>query len=504
MMDAIIGIGKKFPSVVAPVQKLTFSEKIKWTLLILITYYILGSITVWGIDPSAVAQFEFLEIVFGSKFGSLITLGIGPIVTASIILQLLVGAKIIDWNLQDPEDKAKYTSTQKVLGITFAIVEAIAYVMFGAIPPASGAAVVLVAVILQLAFGGILIMLMDEVVSKWGIGSGISLFIAAGVSKTIFLRIFSPPLGEAGGGIIAVFLGSLAQGQPSTAFISLLPLISTIVVFSIVVFASSIRVEIPMAFALPFGKFASRKWPLKFIYTSNIPVILTMAVLANAKAAGKMLADRGIEFLGTYDSQGQVVSGLLYYLTPPTSIGAVFVSVFAGVFAIIIGFAAHRFIKKYVLRMTFIGGLIGIVIAVLLLHALALPQMTTEEIGRALIYIIVLIIGSVVFAFFWTSTSGMDAHSISQQFKSSSIMIPGFRHDSRIVERVLQRYIPALTVLGGAFVGLLAGFADLTSALGTGTGILLTVMIVHQMYEQIMQQHADDLPEVVKRFIGGE
>ena len=109
-----------------------------------------------------------------------------------------------------------------------------------------------------------------------------------------------------------------------------------------------------------------------------------------------------------------------------------------------------------------------------------------------------------MFAFFWTATSGMDAHSISQQFKSSSIMIPGFRHDPRIVEKVLQRYIPALTILGGAFVGLLAGFADLTSALGTGTGILLTVMIMHQMYEQIMQQHADDLPEFVKKFIGGD
>ena len=504
MMDAIITLGKKFPSVVKPIQKLTFRDKIKWTLGILIVYYILGSVTVWGINPSAVAQLQFLEIIFGSKFGSIITLGIGPIVTASIILQLLVGSKIINWNLQDPEDKAKYTSTQKVLGISFAIVEAIAYVMFGAIPPASGSLMVVSAVIIQLAFGGIIIMLMDEVVSKWGLGSGISLFIAAGVSKTIFLRIFSPPLGDTGGGIIAVFLSSLGAGQPGAAFVSLLPLISTLVVFAIVVFASSIKVEIPMAFALPFGKFASRKWPLKFIYTSNIPVILTMAVLANMKAVGKMLADRGIEFLGTYDSQGQVTGGLLYYLTSPSSIGVVVISVFAGVFAVLIGFASHRFLKKYVLRMTVVGAIVGILLGAVLLHLLALPQMTSQEILRAFIYVTVLIIGSSIFAIFWTSTSGMDAKTIAGQFKSSSIMIPGFRHDPRIVERVLLRYIPALTVLGGAFVGLLAGFADLTSAVGTGTGILLTVMIVHQMYEQIMQQHYNDLPEVVKKFVGGE
>src|SRR3989344_1950017 len=45
--------------------------------------------------------------------------------------------------------------------------------------------------IFQLTLGGILIMFMDEVVSKWGLGSGISLFIAAGVAQEIFIRAFN-------------------------------------------------------------------------------------------------------------------------------------------------------------------------------------------------------------------------------------------------------------------------------------------------------------------------
>ena len=127
----------------------------------------------------------------------------------------------------------------------------------------------------------------------------------------------------------------------------------------------------------------------------------------------------------------------------------------------------------------------------------------TVDIIRSFTYMAMMVIGSTIFSIFWVSTSGMDAHSVAEQFKSYSIMIPGFRHDPRIVEKILNKYIPALAVLGGAFVGFLAGFADLTNALGTGTGILLAVMIVYQFYEQITQQHFDELPEPVKKFMGG-
>jgi preprotein translocase subunit SecY len=119
-----------------------------------------------------------------------------------------------------------------------------------------------------------------------------------------------------------------------------------------------------------------------------------------------------------------------------------------------------------------------------------------------LTYMSVFIIASTIFSIFWVNTAGMDAKSVADQFKSYSILIPGFRHDTRIVEKVLNRYIPALTILGGAFVGFLATFADLTSAIGTGTGILLTVMIVYQFYEQIMSQHKDDIPPSIRKFLG--
>ena len=63
--------------------------------------------------------------------------------------------------------------------------------------------------------------------------------------------------------------------------------------------------------------------------------------------------------------------------------------------------------------------------------------------------------------------------------------IPGFRRDERVIVTVLNRYIPTIVIMGSITVGLLAVFADMTGAIGTGTGILLTVGIVYKFYEQL-------------------
>lgn len=500
-MFDITQLSSKLPSVEKPLMRLNFRDKAKWTLIILVLYFVLGSITVFGVNAEAVAQFEFLEIVFGAKFGSLITLGIGPIVTASIILQLLVGSKILNWNTRTPEGKAKFTGTQKILAISFCLFEAVAYVLAGAVPAAQPFLVPWV--ILQLAAGGILIIFMDEVCSKWGFGSGVSLFIAAGVSKTIFVRVFSPPLGEGSGGVLSIFISSLGAGQPADAFVSLLPLISLLIVFVIVVFAQSMKIEIPMAFSMPFGKFAARRWPLKFIYTSNIPVILAAAVLANIQVVGNILYQQGIGILGEY-SDGQPISGLAFLLSRPSSVSLALIVMFAGIMALLFAVLASRILKKYALRFSLIGGVIGALIGFVVVNFLGnVPMFTSIDVFQSITYMLVMIIGATIFSIFWVNTAGMDAHSVAEQFKSSNLMIPGFRRDPRIIERVLGKYIPPLAVVGGAFVGFLAGFADLTNAIGSGTGILLTVMIIYQFYEQISQQHMEDMHPAVRKFMGG-
>src|SRR3989338_5492097 len=100
-------------------------------------------------------------------------------------------------------------------------------------------------------------------------------------------------------------------------------------------------------------------------------------------------------------------------------------------------------------------------------------------------------------------SAGMDAKSQAKQMISSGLQIPGFRKDERVLERLLNRYIWPLTIMGGMSVGFLAAFADITGALGSGTGILLTVMIVYRLYEDIARQHMMDMNPMMRKFMGG-
>src|SRR3989339_1336596 len=206
------------PEVAGPTQrKLSFKEKLKWTGLILVLFFILGIVPLFGLGDNALSQFEFLSIILAAQFGSLISLGIGPIVTASIVLQLLNGSGIVKFDLTTSEGKKTFQGVNKLLSVFFIIFEAIIYVFMGGLAPSqqlAGTSLFFsleLLLVFQLILGGILIMLMDEIVSRWGFGSGISLFIAAGVSKTIFIQLFSWISNSQTGGDVTYSVGYVPQ-----------------------------------------------------------------------------------------------------------------------------------------------------------------------------------------------------------------------------------------------------------------------------------------------------
>jgi preprotein translocase subunit SecY len=440
-LDAII---THLPEVEGPQhKKLAFGEKLKWTITILVLYFILGLIPLYGLGANALTQFQFLSTVLGASFGSLISLGIGPIVTASIVLQLLNGAGITKFDLSTHEGKRRYQGIQKLLAVAFVIIEGYIYVRLGGLRPEAGFPASLL--ILQLVMGGILVMFMDEVISKWGFGSGISLFIAAGVSQSIFIRLFSPfkGVGDAStysSGKVWELFQSLQAGDTAVAAIALCTILATIIVFLIAVYTQAMKVEIPLSFGRIRGH--GIRWPLRFFYTSNIPVILTAALLANFQLLARLIKS------GWSDS-------LVLWFTP------------------------HNLVQL---------GINGAITPLVLV--------------QALVYVLLFVIFSVVFAVFWVQTAGLDARSQAKQIMNSGLQIPGFRKDQRVLERMLDRYIMPLTIMGAIAVGLIASLADLTGALGSGTGILLTVMIVYQLYMDIAQQHMMDMSPGMKKFMG--
>lgn len=471
MLD-ISEVAKYIPAVKEPTYKQPFNTRIKWTAIALFLYFVLSSVTIFGIKVTNADQFRFYEIVLGSKFGSLMTLGIGPIVTGGILLQLLVGSKIINWDTTKEEDQEKFQSWNKLIGVILCFVEAVIFIVSGAVQTAGGLPIT-VFVVLQLAAGGIITMLLDEIVSKWGFGSGISLFIAAGVANQILIRVFSPfttacvpgniascipAAGNPPTGLIWNFMISILAGSSYNAFMYILPIIATAAVFALVVYMQDISVDIPLSFASLRG--FGRSWSLKLFYTSNIPVILTAALIANLQLFGRIGAvqtpDGVCNILGCYDAQGSPASGIIYYLTAPKNL---ITDVISG--------AAQ-----------------------------------TQELVRAGTYALTTAVLAMVFSIFWVSTSGMDAASVAGQIDGIGMQIPGYRKDVRIMESVLNRYIPALALVGGLCIGLLAAFADFTGAIGTGTGMLLTVMIIYNYYEELRVQKLEEAHPLIRKALG--
>jgi len=459
LWDSILS---NLPEVKGPEQKrLSFKEKLKWTIITLVIFFILGLIPLFGLGANALQQFEYLSLILGAKFGSIISLGIGPIVTASIVLQLLNGSGLVKFDLNSPEGKKRFQGTQKLLAIFFIIFEAAIYVFMGGLAPSqefAGTGIYFqlqILLVFQLFLGGILILFMDEVISKWGFGSGISLFIAAGVSEQIFIRALSPLASPtnpniATGAIPALFQ-SLSAGDPITAALMIAAVISTILVFCIAVYGQAMKVEIPLSFGRVRGH--GIRWPLSFIYTSNIPVILIAALMANIQLWARLLQNWGYPILGTFTGNTPT-SGLVAWLSSPNMVG--------------------KLIKG---------------------------SLTFADVSHGLVYMLIMIGGAVMFAIFWMQTSGMDAKSQAKKIMSSGLQIPGFRRDQRVLERLLNRYIWPLTVMGAITVGFIAALADLSGALSRGTGILLTVMIIYRLYEEIAKQHMYDMHPMMRKFM---
>ena len=497
---------ERWPAIAKPEGHVNFRTKIIWTVLCLVLYFILTNVMIFGLKGDVIDLFEQYRFIMAGASGSIMHLGIGPIVTASIILQLFVGAKIINLDLTKKEDKAIYQGTQKVLVIVMIIVEAVPQI-FGYLQPSDGLVGMVggnwanMVIVSQLIIGALLVFFMDELISKWGIGSGISLFIAAGVSQSIFTGLFNwlpvnvgeisltnPPAGVIPGtyymtthmslgdmvnwGYQTIFMGSPQIGYEN----AIVPLLGTILIFFIVVYAESSRIELPLAHGRVRG--ARGRYPIRLIYASNIPVILMAALLANINMFAMLLYNNsgvpllgGQAWIGKYDMaiSTQPLSGGAWYLSSPGGVNHWLMPILGG------------------------GG--GIVYHAPWQFAL-----------KVIIYLSVMIFGSVLFAKFWIETTDMGPAAVARQIQSSGMQIPGFRRDPRVLRKVLERYIPVVTVIGGIAVGALAGFADCIGTIGkaSGTGVLLTVGIIIRLYEDIAKEQAMEMHPVLRGFFGNE
>ena len=505
-----------YPSIQKPDGHVRFMSKLWTTTLVLIVYFMMTNVMVYGLAESTLDIFSSFRAIMAGASGSIMHLGIGPIVTASIIMQLFAGAKIINLDLQDSDDKQLYQGVQKLLVLFMIPIESIPQV-YGFLDPHQdiilqyGQGWAQALIVVQLFLGSYLVFLLDELVSKWGIGSGISLFIAAGVAQSTFVGTLSPlpmvseapmsldnppsgtlPMifytlrtatnsemvsgGQGSGGMFEVIL--LNHANPIAA------LVSSIIVFLVVAYAESSKLELPLTNHKMRGH--KGQYPIRLVYASNIPVILMAALLANVNmftllfwshpvlSTVPILGREGsfsiAKYLGAYDAGATAPQdGLAWYIS-------------------MVGGVQDWLIP--LLNQT--GDAYGHELWQIMIHIVA--------------YVIVMTVGSMVFAKFWIETTNMSAKDVAKQIERTGMQIPGFRKNPRVLEQILERYIPHVTLFSGAFVGLLAAGADLLGTVGnaTGTGLLLAVGIILRTYEQIQKEQAMEMHPVLREFFGAE
>src|SRR2546426_6476810 len=241
------------PQVPKPKKKISLTEKFVWTGIALFAYLIMGQIPLYGVTEAPKFDFlQFARVIFAAQQGTLLELGIGPIVTAGLLMQLLKGSDLLKLNFKNPDDRSLFTSATKIVTIIVIMAEGSLYgtSVYGHLVARPEFIAILVG---QLVGSSIIVMLLDELVQKgWGLGSGISLFIMAGVSQGILWSIFSPvPAQDGPVGILPFVIHSATHGNLADTFFrsgqlpSIFGLIVTAIVLLILVYTQGIHIDIP-------------------------------------------------------------------------------------------------------------------------------------------------------------------------------------------------------------------------------------------------------------------
>jgi protein transport protein SEC61 subunit alpha len=451
------------PEITMPERKIQFKEKILWTGVTLFIFLVCCQIPLYGIMSSDSADpFYWMRVIMASNRGTLMELGISPIVTSGMIMQLLSGTKIIDVDHNIKEDRALFNGAQKLFGMLITAAQAVVYVMTGMYgDPGDLGAGICILIVLQLFTAGVIVLLLDELLFKgYGLGSGISLFIATNICETIVWKAFSPATINTGNGqefegaIIAMFHQLFTRSDKIRALQrvwsgrqdlpNVVDLVATALVFAVVIFFQGFRVDLPIVSSRVRGQRST--YPIKLFFTSNMPIILQSALISNLYFISQMLHRKFagnffVGLIGIWERQdagpGSVpVGGLCYYLSPPLSFA----------------------------------------------HARSDPIHTVA-------YFVFMLASCAAFSRLWIDVSGTSPKDVAKQLKEQQMVFPGHRDDSLL--KVLNKYIPTAAAFGGLCIGALSVTADMLGAIGSGTGILLAVTIIYDYFEKFVKEQAD-------------
>jgi protein transport protein SEC61 subunit alpha len=445
------------PDVSYPDRRIPFREKMLWTTVAMIVFLVCSQIPLYGIGRIVGSDpFYWMRAILASNRGSLMELGISPLVTSAMSLQFLTGTRLVHYDQNRREDRELYSGTQKIAALSLTLIQATGYILSGAYGPVTElGAYRSFFIVAQLVIGGIIVILLDDMLSKgYGIGNATNLFIITNTSASIVWSAMSPSSvvtargSEFEGSILAFFqfLFTNPTKLPYAFFrtdaSNLTSLLTTIVVGFVVLYLQGFRIEIPVKYQKVRSMQTS--YPIKLFYTGNTPVVLLSALVANIFFVSQVLyGSLKSNFLVNLIGQWQAVSsdsrtaipvgGLAYWISPPGSILHLFSDPFHVVF-----------------------------------------------------YVVFVLLGCTFFAKTWIDVTNSGSREVAKNLKEYNLTMRGYR-DTTVVA-VLDRYIPTTAALGGFAVGALTLLADALGCIGSGSGVVMAVAIVYQYFEIIAKE----------------
>ena len=476
LRDALMPLLSKIPMVERPKRHVPLETKLLFTIAILILYFALGNIPLFGLSPETMDLFGRWRALFAGQRFSLSAVGIMPIINASIILQILAGPKIMKLDLTNPRDQAFYLNMQKLLVLCFVVFTSFTCVI-GFYKPNQDIAdlfgvslrFISCLLFLQVFIGGMLIYYMEEVVSKWGICSGLGLFIVANVSHQIITGLISPiHVGEWAVGVIPRWIEIAQQVEPykmsdgGMVFLfehHLIALITTVAMFFLVIYLLSARIELKIqGYLKRRGSRRRIRFPIKFVHFSYafvVPLVflnLGRILQANIQAIGRVLWSRGNTLFGTYDECGNAVSGLMYYLDPIYSPWDWFPPLMHSVYPNIAGWQ----------------------IAV-----------------RVAADMSIMVTCAMIIALLWIKlTPGLETRDIRAMVRDSGLPIYGHSRDLKAIKRAVDRYTTRIAMMGCGFLGALLVIANMFGTLGLVSVLylIIAVIVIYASYEEITSE----------------
>ena len=170
-------------------------KRILMTFAILLLFRLLASVPIPGIDEVRLAQFfgsnqffGLLNIFSGGGLAnlSIVMLGVGPYITASIIMQLLtmMSPKLKAMYQEEGEaGRKKFSQYSRWLSVPLSLLQAFAFIVLlqkqGIVADLTSFS--LIVNVLVVTTGSILLMWMGELITEFGIGNGVSLIIFGGI-----------------------------------------------------------------------------------------------------------------------------------------------------------------------------------------------------------------------------------------------------------------------------------------------------------------------------------